>query len=252
MQDKMTTSVITSTTNYEMFKLVKSNRVVKQRNVERLMKSFELTGGMSMSKPIIVDRNYNVIDGQNRLMACKKMGIPVHYVVSDDKIENIPIYNTYQEKWGLEDYAHYWAEQGNENYKRILAIRDRVSIALNGVLECLVNGNGYTNEIFKEGRFVFDGDIDKCVEHIQKILQLCYVVKGKRNVSSKMLRAIRFLSKIKSFDLDTLLEKIMRYQGKLYTCATSEEYIQMFTSLYNYKIRVNRISPEDLLAAKNI
>ena len=67
-----------------------------------------------------------------------------------------------------------------------------------------------------------------------------------------MLRAIRFLSRIKSFDLDTLLEKIMRYQGKLYTCATSEEYIQMFTSLYNYKIRLNKISPEDLLAAKNI
>lgn len=252
MQDKMTTSVIVSTTNYEMFKLVGTNRIIKQRNVERLMKSFELTGGMSMSKPIIVDRNHNVIDGQHRLMACKKMGIPVHYIVSDDKIENIPIYNTYQEKWGLEDYARYWAEQGNENYKRILAIRDRVSIALNGVLECLVVAGGYKNEVFKEGRFVFDGDIDKSVEYIQKILQLCYVVKGKRNVSSKMLRAIRFLSRIKSFDLDTLLEKIMRYQGKLYTCATSEEYIQMFTSLYNYKIRVNRISPEELLAAKNI
>lgn len=252
MQDKMTTSVIVSTTNYEMFKLVGTNRIIKQRNVERLMKSFELTGGMSMSKPIIVDRNHNVIDGQHRLMACKKMGIPVHYVVTDDKIENIPIYNTYQDKWGLEDYARYWAEQGNENYKRILAIKDRVSIALNGVLECLVSGNGYTNEIFKAGRFVFDGDVDKSVEYIQKILQLCYVVKGKRNVSAKMLRAIRFLSKIKSFDLDFLLEKIMRYQGKLYTCATSEEYIQMFTSLYNYKIRVNRISPEELLAAKNI
>ena len=252
MQDKMTTSVIVSTTNYDMFKLVGTNRIIKQRNVERLMKSFELTGGMSMSKPIIVDRNHNVIDGQHRLMACKKMGIPVHYVVSDDKIENIPIYNTYQEKWGLEDYARYWAEQGNENYKRILAIRDRVSIALNGVLECLVSSGGYKNDVFKEGRFVFEEDVDRCVEYIQKILQLCYIVKGKRNVSAKMLRAIRFLSRIKSFDLDTLIEKITRYQGKLYTCATSEEYIQMFTSLYNYKIRLNKISAEDLLAAKNI
>ena len=252
MQDKFTTTVITSTKNYEMFKLVKSNRVVKQRNVERLMKSFAMTGGMSMSKPIIVDKNFNVIDGQNRLMACKKMDIPVHYIVSDDKIENIPIYNSYQEKWGLEDYAHYWAEQGNENYKKILEVRDKVSIALNGVLECLVPSGGYKNDVFKEGRFVFEEDVDKCVEYIQKILQLCYVVKGKRNVSAKMLRAIRFLSRIKTFDLDILLEKIMRYQGKIYTCATSEEYIQMFTSLYNYKIRLNKISPEDLLAAKNI
>ena len=178
-KDKMTTSVIVSTTNYERFKLVGTNRTIKQKNVARLMKSFGMTGGMQMSKPIIVNKNMEVIDGQHRLEACKRMGIPVHYIVSNNEvIENIPVYNTYQEKWGLEDYAHYWAEQGNENYKRILAIRDRVSIALNGVLECIVyTGGGRNSDNFKEGRFVFEGDIDKNVEYIQKILHLLGVIK---------------------------------------------------------------------------
>lgn len=251
-KDRMTTSVIVSTTNYERFKLVGTNRIIKQKNVARLMKSFKMTGGMQMSKPIIVNSDMQVIDGQHRLEACKRMGIPVHYVVSNDKIENIPIYNTYQEKWGMEDYARYWAENGKDSYKRILQIRDKVSTGLNGILECLMPRGGTNNEAFKEGNFVFEQDVDECAEYVSKIMHLCYLIKGKRNISVKVVRAVRFLSKIKAFKLDNLIDKIQRYQGKLYSCATSEEYIQMFVELYNYKIQLNRISSTDILAAKNI
>lgn len=203
-----------------------------------------------MSKPIIVDRRFNVIDGQHRLEACKKLGIPVHYVVSNDKLGNIPVYNTYQEKWGLEDYARYYAENGNENYKRIIEVKEKSGININGCLECCLPNGGRLTDAFKEGRFIFNEDVDKNVELIQKFLRLCYLVKGKRNVSAKIIRAIRFLSKIKTFDLDLLIQRIMKYQGKLYSCSTSEEYIQMFIDLYNYKIQINRISSTDILAAK--
>lgn len=249
-KDRITNSVIVSTTNYDRFNLVGANRIIKQKNVERLMKSFKLTGGMSMSKPIIVDRKFNVIDGQHRLEACKRLEIPVHYVVSNDKLNNIPIYNTYQEKWGMEDYARYYAQNGNENYKRMLEIREKAGVNINGCLECCSTSGGHITEAFKEGRFIFEKDVDESVELIQKFLRLCYLVKGKRNISSKIIRAVRFLNKIKSFDLDLLIQKIMKYQGKIYSCATSEEYIQMFIDLYNYNIKLNRISSTDILAAK--
>lgn len=79
---------------------------------------------------------------------------------------------------------------------------------------------------------------------------LC-VIKGKRNISTKITRAIRVLRKIKTFDLDAFIEKVIRYQGKLYNCTTSDEYIEMFAWINNYKISKNRLSPLEILNAKN-
>lgn len=155
-----TNYVVGSTTDYDQFKIVASNRTIKKSNVANLMKSFKITKGMSKSHPIIVDRNLNVVDGQHRLEACKKMGIPVHYLITDDAIETIPVFNAYQEKWGLEDYARYFAQNGNKNYERILQVKDRVGIGINAILESLGIPTGKNvNSSFKEGRFVFDIDI---------------------------------------------------------------------------------------------
>lgn len=252
MQEKFSQIVVGSTTDYDKFKFVTENRSIKQRNVENLIKSFKLTGGMLKSKPIIVDRELNIIDGQHRLMACRKMNIPVHYIVTDDNTDNIPIYNTYQNKWGLNDYAQYFAKKGNENYIRLLSVCEKAGVSINGCLEGLGIVTSKTfNAPFKEGRFIFERDVEESVAFIQKIMKLCYVIKGKRNISTKISRAIRVLRKIKTFDLDAFIEKVIRYQGKLYNCTTSDEYIEMFAWINNYKISKNRLSPLEILNAKN-
>ena len=251
---EFTNFVIGSTKDYEKFKTVGCNRAVKQRVVTMLMKSFKTTKGMLISKPIIVDRGLNVIDGQHRLEACKRMNIPVHYIITNDVIENIPLYNAYQEKWGLQDYAHYFANNGNKNYQRILEVSEKAGTAINGSLECIgiVTGCSF-NDAFKEGRFLFDRDIDKCVARIEKIKQICYLVKGARGISKKITRAIRFLEKIKTFNLDDFIEKIKKYPAKIHGCGTSEEYIELFIDIYNhYRKKEESISAMDILVAKKI
>lgn len=251
--EKQTNCVIVSTTNYDKFKIVQGNRSIKQTNVSRLMKSFEKTNGMSMSKPIIVDGNYNVIDGQHRLAACQKMGIPVHYVVTDEKRESIPVYNSCQEKWGMEDYARYFAGEGNKNYERLLMVKDASGCSVHECLEGLgLITSGYFNSSFKEGRFIFEQDIDESVAFLQEIKRLCYIIKGRNSIITKITRAIRVLRKIKTFDFKKFVEKITMYQGKLYNCTTSEEYIEMFVWINNYKTHSeNRISTMEILEAKN-
>lgn len=253
--EKQTNCVIVSTKDYERFKIVSGNRSLKQANISRLMKSFEKTKGMMITKPIIVDRDFNVIDGQHRLAACKNMNIPVHYIVSDDKKENIPIYNSCQEKWGMEDYARYYAGEGNENYKRLLAVKDASGCSVHACLEGLGIADGGTGtQIFKEGRFLFDADIDKSVAFLNDIKKLCYIIRGKNCILVKVARAIRALRKIKTFNFSKFVEKMSLYQGKLYRCTTSDEYIEMFIRINNYKLMSsNRITAAQIAEAlKNI
>lgn len=252
VKDSFSNVVIGSTTDYKKFTYVLSNRETKEKNIINLMKSFKRTNGMSKSKPILVDSRFNIIDGQHRLMACERMGIPVHYVVTHDRIENIPIYNSCQEKWGLADYARYHSTKGNKNYTRIIEVSEKSGTAINGCMESLgLKTGGSFNDAFKEGRFTFTTDIDKAVSRVEKIKKLCYLIKGSRSISTKISRAVRFLEKIKTFKLEDFISKLEKYPNKLHGCGTSEEYIDMFINIFNYRKRGDVISGIDILAAKN-
>ena len=65
---------IYTTSNYSLFKKAK-NRPISEIIVKRLKKYDTL-------KPIIVDHDLNVLDGQHRLEACRQTGKPVSYIIS--------------------------------------------------------------------------------------------------------------------------------------------------------------------------
>jgi hypothetical protein len=72
------------TDDYSIFK-IENNRDVSEPNVLRLVRSIR-SHDHTMSHPISVgpadsDGRYWVFDGQHRLEACKRLGIPVYYIV---------------------------------------------------------------------------------------------------------------------------------------------------------------------------
>lgn len=237
------TITIRSTKQYGKFKRLDANRGLSDRNISNLMESYKITGGMSPSKPIIVDKNYNIIDGQNRFEACKKMNIPVYYIVSNDTVESIPVFNTYQEKWKTEDYFNYYTKlHKNENYERVLKIKDRCHVTLSGILSALDSRN---NRSIKNGTFVFNKDIEKSAEYVEEILNFCYKIRHKKNISRKICIALNFLNRKKSFSYELLKEKINERPQKVHTCDSANDYIDMFLDIYNYRSR-NKISRLDI------
>ena len=251
--NKNTNCIIVTTDNYDQFKRFESNRSVKKRVVKKLVESFQTTKGMLTSKPILVNKNLYVLDGQHRLEACKELGIPVHYTVVNDDVKQIPIYNTYQEKWDMTDFVEHYASKGNKNYKKLLEIKEKTGVSIAGILEMTGSSTGgYGNEFIKKGAFIFERDVEQAVKEVNEVMELCFVVLGKRIIKTKIIRAVRFLKRIRAFDVNKLIEKIKKFQGKLYSCTSSEEYIDMFIKLYNYHRTESKITERDLLVAKSI
>lgn len=241
---------ILATTDYEMFNLLEENRDIKQNIVQKLMKSFRETDGMCEAQPIIVDRHYNVIDGQHRLEACKQLGLPVYYLVSNSTKDIIIPLNSVQEKWALEDYAKYYSKKNNENYISILEVRKQTHASIDGIIEVIGSSGGRANDVFKEGRFILDGSLNEIISKVEKMLELCFKVRGKRQINRKITRAIRYLSRVEHFNQDYLLEKIDKHKGKIHGCDTSEDYITMFRDVYNYKSKGKKLTDLDLAIAK--
>lgn len=111
------------TTNYNIFKLIKSNRNIQPGLVKRLKESIKKIGYIE-ARPIIVNKNMEIIDGQNRFFACQELKLPIFYSIIETKIsDNILIeeLNKNQLIWRLQDFVHHFAEQ-NVNFH--IGIRD--------------------------------------------------------------------------------------------------------------------------------
>lgn len=69
---------IFSTSDYTLFKKLKGNRRVKKnKNLPRELEE------MGQTSPIVVNSNFEVIDGQHRLEILKSRGKPVSFIISD-------------------------------------------------------------------------------------------------------------------------------------------------------------------------
>ncbi len=68
--------------NYSKFTLFDNNRDINETHVEELIASMRKSGQLM---PVVVTPDKEVIDGQHRLKACEKLGIPVSYVISPIK-----------------------------------------------------------------------------------------------------------------------------------------------------------------------
>lgn len=101
------------TTDYGLFKRLEGNRVVDHS--DKVVVSIKSVG--YVRSPILVNENYEVIDGQNRLMALEKLRMPVEYIIQDGiGLKECQALNIGQKNWSNEDWINSYAEKGFKPY----------------------------------------------------------------------------------------------------------------------------------------
>ena len=109
----METPKINITTDYNLFKFYEQNRPVgSNKTIVKSIKEINLTP----YNPIIVNSDFYIIDGQNRFEACRKLDLPIYFVILpkqyDTDLAMITL-NKHQDMWRQEDFLHFHAtEQG--------------------------------------------------------------------------------------------------------------------------------------------
>jgi hypothetical protein len=108
-----------NTKDFGQFKLLEGNRSVDKSHVRFLVKKMEKEGILLDLFPIEVSKDMYVLDGQHRLLAARRLGVPVYYVITDGNIDTVVARNTGQKNWGWKDFIYSWAERGNQSYIRL-------------------------------------------------------------------------------------------------------------------------------------
>ena len=75
--------MIKETKNYAIFKFRPENRPITEAHVRYMFNSLKVKNLLDRF-PVLVNTEIEVIDGQHRIKACERFGIPVKYTMDEN------------------------------------------------------------------------------------------------------------------------------------------------------------------------
>ena len=240
-------SAVYSTNEYEKFKTIGGNRVVKEVHVRRLRKSFDAEYLLS---PIIVNERYEIIDGQHRFAAAKASNLPVYYIVAEGyRLPQVQRLNTGTSNWGKKDYLLSYADLGVKPYVQMKKFMETYAdFGLAAAESLLTQNSGGANNRAKEetgngksGVKNFQNgdlmivDLDFAYQAADKIMLIKPYYDG--YTRTQFVRAISVLLQKDNFDMDYFVDKLSKNRGMLSDRNSISEYIEVIEEIYNYRSR---------------
>lgn len=184
------------TKNYERFNFVSTNRDISNANLKKIESSILEIG---VQIPIVVNQNYDIIEGQHRFIALRKNKMVIPYVMSKNASENFIAKLQESKRWTAEDFCRRLATKGDLDCTTALEIAEKWNKMSNKKmanirsLELLMSSRNSTGikTVLKEGKFRVNLE---CANNVFEALQLMSKHEMNTNpYSNKIVRTLKRL-----------------------------------------------------------
>lgn len=228
---------IQQTENYSLFKRIKGNRTINKAQVKKLVDSFGEDPQLALSVPIVVNDKFEIIDGQHRFQALKKLGLPIaYYQVPGLTLHSVQTVNSATKVWNPIDYAKSYTELGNKNYKTYIDFRNKYHLG-HTILLVFMGGAQSSNNTttrFRKGLFV-TGNVKEAETVCQRFVDVSKFYK--RSDSRSFALAFYKIAKNAKYDHDRMLSQLERHPKGFEDSPFMEDYVRQFERIYNFHMK---------------
>ncbi len=242
---------IKKTKNYEMFKFREDNRqTINNNHVAKLKKSIEIRNMLSF-KPIYVNGDFEVIDGQHRLLAAKALETDIYYEVKEDFNGEEMVLMNISMAWTTSDFFNYYSSNGFHEYIKLKNFIEKNNFSLRVGLDMHMGRyrNAYSN--FKLGKFVFREDkIKECnLEVMHETIK--YIESMFKSGEVHYLKTTRFWKGLTclvmhpDFKSEHWFNNLKKLIDRVSIKATENGYRKLLFDIYNWKLQ-DRIAYREL------
>lgn len=230
--------------NLDKFQKFPGNRPTHKNNVQILKDAIQ-TNNLLEQQPILINDNWQVLDGQHRLQAAKELKLPIYYTQkSDGNHEDIIILNQNKKNWKTEDFLRLYADGLNiPDYVKLQDFMHLNHLKINQAL-MIVRGpikQMFEFQEFKSGKFKFSVDEVYLNELMEKI-KFFWDLAAEHGI--KPLHRIKNTSCLKPYivfvthpqvDWELFKQKLESWWYKIGVRPSFNLYIEMFQDIYNFR-----------------
>lgn len=244
MEHKPSNVRVYETTDYSIFKALDGNRAIKDRRVDKIVKSITQIG--YITSPILCNEKMEVIDGQGRLAALERLQMPVQYFIHEGaSIEECRQMNIHQSNWTDYDYVVSYAVRGNENYQRLQSLLDThdlpVAVVVASASKEITESARTSVKNIRKGKFVMtEKDTDRAkweLDYAQKFKQVARNIGGSKNPF--YLAIIYAYRNLDSPGRNHLEEVVRKKMLEFPALSMVKGYLKYFDQFYNEGKRKN-------------
>ena len=228
-----------TTNDYFLFKSIDGNRNKCLPHINRLKKSMESSYLFTV---IIVNENYEIIDGQHRFDVIEEMKLPLHYIICKGYgLKEVHILNQNSKTWNADDYLTGYCNLGYEDYLLYAEFKNKYKFGHGESITILTNtnNNGGSKDSgtllnFYDGNLKISNYLKSCVV-ADKIVAIGKFYEGYKRRS--FVYAILYLLKNKNFDYTELITKLKSQPLSIIDCTNTTSYVDLIEEIYNYRRR---------------
>lgn len=243
---------IGTTRNYAIFKPLRGNRPLDEVLIKRLMESFKQC---YLPFLIIVNEFFEIIDGQHREEAAKRLGLPVSYEIRPGYgLKEAQILNQNGKEWNKRNFLNSYCEIGHIAYIQMHEFMDAFpDFGIASAEVILTNNVGGCNnkaslrdngkEIgrvrnFQNGDLIIT-DIARAYQNARKIMEYKKYFPFFHRVA--FVNTMISLFKNPNFNHELMIKKLELQPTALEPCSNMEQYKKLIEKIYNYRSR-NKVS----------
>jgi hypothetical protein len=248
---------VNQTTDYGKFQSLNGNRNVNALHVRRLQESFAKSYLLS---PILVNDKFEIIDGQHRFEAAKKLNLPINFIsIPNYGLEQVQLLNTNMKNWKSEDYLQGFCDLKYPEYLKFRNFMRQFPSFLFQGCDILLNdtSNGsdkqqnskelitktnkagdYNKNLFKEGELKIP-NYEKSVANANNLMRLKDYYEGYNRTI--FIRTMVVLFKHENFDFEVFISKVKLNPTSLKPCVSVTDTKLLIEEIYNYRNQ-NKVS----------
>ena len=222
-----------TTDHYHLFQPIDGNRYKNLLHLNRLRKSMQENYLFTV---IIVNENYEIIDGQHRFEIIRELKLPLNYIICTGYgLKEVHTLNANSKNWTFDDYMNGYCELGNINYMTYRNFKWMYNFT-HQICMKLLHGtaNGNASFDFQNGHLKIT-DVDLPIKRAKMIVSCAPYYDGYLKTLFDL--ALITLFEKPQFNFDEFLGKLKTNPTALKDCTSVSGYIALIEEIYNYRRR---------------
>lgn len=239
---------IFQTSDYSIFKTQAGNRSLAANDLKRIEKKI-LANNLLKYHPILVGKDYRVIDGQHRLEVAKRNNLEVSFIVMQSKssLKTTQSINTTGKAWQVKDFLRSYIALGKKEYIKFNSYLEKYKfLTISQLIDISVigrNKDASGNETFRNGDIELRDEtiirkiLNDINHYISTTLKISKMVHFQRFIMLANRRGIIFDHKRMVAKIESNIEIVKRIPSDPHI------YAEVLGDLYNHKLsQVNKVN----------